>query len=289
MKQTLQNQFDSITAVFRLSCAPLAALLLLGVFANTSQAIVIGNYSFMIGESERYLEAILDFNRGEINQAQLDAIHHEESCKNPSIRLQQRNRPAILIQNVSAQENEISSFVIDMKQAGFEFGLGDAASQGFNGTPISVSDKSDPGVGVTGSLDATNMKLTLNFTGLTSTASIQNAAIFRVDLDPSPMINYLYPDYREVLLGADAGNGPTDPATVQATFSMVGMPDATTSAIDLNGPDTVSSAGLLEVYHAQTPTDMFETDGEIPEPATACLLGIVSLAMLCRRHSFSRS
>lgn len=289
MKKTSTNRFSSTAALIRYSCAAFAILLLAGALANTSQAVVIGNYKFMIGESERYLKAILDFNRGEINQAQLDAIHHEESCKNPSIRLQQRNRPAILIQNVSSQENDLSSFVIDMKQAGFEFGLGDAPSQGFNGTPVSASNYSDAGVGVSGSLDPTNMILTLDFTGLTSTASLQNAAIFRVDLDPSPMINTLYPDYREVLLGADAGNGPTDPATVQATFGMAGMPDVTTIAIELNGPDTVSNAGLLEVYHAQTPTDMFETDGGIPEPATASLLGIVSLAMLCRRRTFSRS
>lgn len=286
MKHTLQNPFITTTAVIRYSCASLAGLLLVGAITSTSQAIVIGNYSFMIGESERFLEAILDFNRGEIDQAQLDAIHLEESCKNPSIRLQQRNRPAILIQNVSAQENDISTFVIDLKQAGFEFGLGDNATEGFNGSPISLSNRSDPGVGATASLDATNTKLTINFTGLTSTASIQNAAIFRIDLDPSPMVNTLFPDYREVLLGADAGNGPSDPAIVQATFSMAGMPDVMSIPTVLNGPDTVSNAGLLEIYHAQTPTGMFGTDGGtgIPEPATASLLGIMVLGLLSRRR-----
>ncbi|TWU20393.1 PEP-CTERM sorting domain-containing protein [Bythopirellula polymerisocia] len=285
MKNTLLHQFISTATVIRYSLASLAALVLVGLAASTSHAVVIGNFNFMIGESDRYLEAILDFNRGEITQAQLNAIHHEESCKNPSIRLQQRNRPAILVQNLSAQENELSTFVIDLKQAGFSFGLGDSPSEGFNGTPVSPTNRSDPGVGVTGVLDATNTKLTLSFTGLTSTPSIQNAAIFRIDLDPTPFISALYPDYREVLLGSDAGNGPTDPAMVQATFSMTGMPDATTPLTTLNGPPTVSDAGLLEVYHAQTPTNMFETDGgTIPEPATASLLGIAMLGLIGRRR-----
>ncbi len=275
MKNALQNQF--ITTA-------LAAFLLVVAIAHPSQAVIVGNYKFMIGESERYLDAILDFNRGLINQTQLNAIHHEESCKNPSIRLQQRNRPAILIQNVSGQENEISSFVVDLKEAGFEFGLGDSPSQGFNGTPVSVSNYTDPGVGVTGVLDATNTKLTISFTGLTSSVAIQKAAIFRIDLDPVPMVNNLFPDYREVLLGADAGNGPTDPAMVQATFSMAGMPDATTPLATLNGPPTVSHAGLLEIYHLQTPTDVFQTDGMIPEPSTASLLGMVVMGLLGGRR-----
>ena len=255
-------------------------------FANVSQAIVIGNYSFMIGESDRYLEAILDFNRGEIDNNQLMEIRKEESCKNPSIRLQQRNRPAILVQNTSSQANELSTFVIDLKQAGFEFGLGDNPPEGFNGTPVSPTTRSDPGVGVTGVLANGNTELVLTFTGL----GPNDAAIFRVDLDPVPMLNNLFPDYREVMMGSDAGNGPTDPALIQATFSMAGMPDAMTPQTALIGPETVTNPGLLEVYHAQAPTSQFGQDGTtIPEPASATMLVFTALGLLGRKRSICRS
>ena len=88
----------------------------------------------MIGESPRYLEAILKFQREEITASELYVIKYEESCKNPSIRLWDRNRPALLLQNTSNQDNFISSFVIDLVEAGFEFGSGDVANDGFNGT-----------------------------------------------------------------------------------------------------------------------------------------------------------
>lgn len=267
--------------------APLARVLLVCVLivatAATSQAVVVGNYSILIGESARYLKAVYDYNQGDITAQQLDQVKSEESCKNPSIRLFDRNQPAILVQNTSAQDNEISSVVIELEQAGYVFGLGDAPRE-FGGEVFLRSNQTTASVGITGSYDSSTNSLKIDFTGL----GTEEVAIFRIDLDPdpnySPMVTELYPDYRSVLLGADPGTGPTDPALISAVFSMAGMPDAETEPTPLDGPATINNAGELEVYHAQTMTDMFGQDGGIPEPTTVSLLGIASLGCIAGRR-----
>jgi hypothetical protein len=232
---------------------------------NISSAAINGDYNIMIGESPRYLDAILKFQRQEITASELYMIKYEESCKNPSIRLHDRNRPALLLQNTSNQDNFISSFVINLQEAGYEFGTGDIANDWFNGNLILQDPRSDAGVTVTANyLNGDTTKLQLNFTGLGQ----GKAAIFRIDLDPAPMNNVAFPDYRGIMLGANVGGGATNPALLSATFSMTGMPNATTIpkpfTADISG--TISS-GMLEVYLSQARTDMFDQNGstEIPD------------------------
>ena len=269
---------------FLLFASAMVAVLWATCLASISSAAINGDYNVMIGESPRYLEAILRFQRGEITASELYVIKYEESCKNPSIRLQDRNRPALLLQNTSNQDNFISSFVIDLEEPGYAFGTGDIANDGFNNMLVLQDPRSDAGVTVTANyLNGDQSKLQLNFSGLGQ----GKAALFRIDLDPAPMTDVMFPDYRGIILGADVGGGASMAALVSATFSMDGMPNASTppSAFNGNITGTVSS-GTLEVYLNQSRTDMFDHDGttEIPEPATLAPMALAGLAWLARRR-----
>jgi len=283
MKNAQRNQV-SFSGLGKLRSL-LAALLLACCSYSTSFAAINGDYNVMIGESPRYLEAILKFQRNEIDASELYVIKYEESCMNPSIRLWQRNRPALLVQNTSAvgEANSISSFVIDIAQAGYEFGTGDVNGN-FNGSLIQFNVFSDPGVTATANhVAGDSTKLQVNFTGL----AVGKAAIFRVDLDPIPMVNHVYPDYRGILLGANIGQGATSPALISATFTEPGEPNATTPTVAFNGGIVGNvNSGTLEVYHAQSRTDMFDMDGstDIPEPATLSLIALAGFGLLARRR-----
>jgi hypothetical protein len=254
-----------------------AVALVAGCLGSSSAfALINGDYNVMLGESPRYLEAIVKMQRGDITPSELYVIKYEESCKNPSIRLWDRNRPAFLIQNTSAvgEANSVSSFTIDLTQAGFEFGTGDGPTDGFNGNIALPNIRTEAGVTITGAnyVAGDTTKVQVNFTGLTQ----DKFAIFRLDLDPVPMVNYLYPDYRAVILGAN-GNSP---ALVSATFSEAGQPDASTPfSAFVGGIQNNINSGLLEVYHNQSRTDMFDLDGTIPEPSSFALLAIAGMGL----------
>ncbi len=261
---------------------------------------VKGSYQIDIGESERLLEAQLRNQRGALSDAELHAIETEESCKNPSQRLIDRNRPAILLQNTSAltPTNEISQFVIDLEEIGFEFGTGDFNPDPFAGGLTILSNRSDAGVSISSSfgtvsdvdLTTDRSKLVLDISGLTP----GKALIFRFDLDPNPMTTTMFPDYRQVMLGANTGSGPATPSLISATFAsdyddderMTTSTNPTPFVGEFNG--ILSTAGLLEGYHSQGSSQMFGQNGgteEIPEPSTAVLLfaGFAGLS-LARRN-----
>jgi len=269
--------------------------------APAQAGFVSGSYQIDIGESERLLEAQLRNQRGEITPQQLDAIAVEESCKNPSQRLIDRNRPAILLQNTSAvaPSNEISQFTIDLEEMGFEFGTGDFNPDPFAGGLTLLSNRSDAGISISSSfgtvsdvdLTTDRSKLVLDVSGLTP----GKALIFRFDLDPNPLTTTMFPDYRQVMLGADIGdgNGPATPSLISATFAAGVGPDfmtTSTTPASFTGEfdGLLTTAGLLEGYHSQASSQMFgqtgET-GEIPEPSTAVLLfaGFAGLS-LARRN-----
>jgi hypothetical protein len=262
------------------------ALVLASLSSTTAFALINGDYNVMLGESPRYLEAIIKHQRGDITASELYVIKYEESCKNPSIRLWDRNRPAFLVQNTSAvgQLNDVSSFTIDLTQAGFEFGTGDSAPDGFNGQIALPNIRTDAGVTITGAnyLAGDTTKVQVNFTGLTQ----GKFAIFRLDLDPIPMVNVVYPDYRVVILGAN-GNSP---ALVSATFSEAGQPDASTPFTAFSGGIQGNiNSGLLEVYHNQSRTEMFDLDGTIPEPSSFVLLAMAGMGLASIRRRAAQS
>jgi hypothetical protein len=247
--------------------------------SSVSSAAINGDFNVTLGESTRYLDAILKFQRDEITASELYMIKYEESCKNPSIRLKDRNHPAMLVQNTSDQDNFISSFVIDIQQAGYAFGAGDVANDGF--TSYVMPDwRSDAGVDITANLvNGDPTKLQVNFSGLGK----GKAALFRLDLDPVPVGNVMYPDYRVVLLGAN-GN---DPSLIAATFSMTGSPDVSTTPAPFNGDiDGTINSGMLEVYTNQSRTDSFDFNGttEIPEPTTLALVALAGMGWFGRRR-----
>ena len=276
------NHIQQIRVLFahRNWLAALLAVSLLPQLATPTYGVVVGDFEVLVAESPRFLEAVLKFNRGQITQSQLNVIRDEESCKNPSIRLHDRNRPAIMVINKSAQANQLTQFVIDIQQTGYDFGVGDIATDGFNSQPVMKSDKSDAGVGATGVFGTDHTQLVVNLTGLAAGM----AAIFRVDLDPVPVVDTLFPDYRAILLGGDAGNGPTAPSLISATFAMAGMPDRKVPPQEWQGnfSGPITGAGTLEVYHLQTVSEMFGTDGGIgvPEPASLAMMAMCGICLV---------
>jgi len=283
---TLRQSFAPHALHF--TCMLLVTLGVLSTNTTAWGAFVPGNFKISLGESPRLLEAQLRHSRGEISTTKLNQIHHEESCKNPSIRLHDRNRVALMVQNTSTSSNEISSFEIDLQEMGFEFGTGDIAADGFAGSLLLDTGRSDPGVSFSAQFGSGNTdptKLVIDFNGLTDDL----AAIFRIDLDPMPMVDAVYPDYRGIMMGADVGDGPTTPAAIQAVFAKDGMTTPSQSVL-LQGEfqEPITTSGQLEIYHQQAQTVVFEHMRQaIPEPTAAVLLsmGLAGIALRRGRRS----
>jgi len=251
----------------------LLALALACISTPVSAGSITGTYAVSMGESTRLLQAELRESRGEISAEQLASIAQSESCKNPSTRLQNRNRVAMMLQNTSTEANEISSYTIDIQEMGYLFGDGDKPSDGFLGSLVRRDYRTDDGVGISAQFGADMTEIVLNFTGLTA----GRAAIFRLDLDPLDSTGMMFPDYRSILLGANNGNGSTQPALNSATFSKAGVPDLQTFPLAFSVPlaSGLVTTGQLEGYRSQAATEMYGQSGsttEIPEPSTAVLL-----------------
>lgn len=241
----------------------------------TSQNTWAQSATFRIGENASVVRAAIDFENGDITQAEFDQVMMETTCQNPYARLQDRNRPFLAVINTSNNADEITSVTLNMEEAGFEFGDGDMAGDGFDGLLSMLSTASDDGVQLTSAVyGADNSELQLNFTGLTPNV----AAIFRVDID-EPGGVMMFPDYRDAFQGANEGFGRNgDVALLSATF-------ASGTTVDAFFPQEgqISMAGHVEGYHSQTMTPPATS---IPEPTAACLLltGTCGLATLRRRR-----
>lgn len=283
-------KFSALAAwVLLLCCAGLPA----------QAGFVSGSFKIDIGESARTLDAMLKEERGEFTTQQFLNVKMEEMWKATGIRLIDRNRPAIVLQNTSdpSSGNEINQFTIDIKQLGYQFGNGDFNPDPFGGALTYLSKYSDAGVtlssnyGTVSDVDLTldPTKIVLNISGLTP----GKAAIFRVDLDPVPLTTPAFPDFRHVLLGADIedGNGPATPATISAMFTMgEGENQMSTATQPINfAPgmgETFPTAGFLEPYRNQSASNLYTQTGatEIPEPASVLLLLAGMAGWRCRRR-----
>ena len=265
---------------------------------------VSGSFKIDIGESERLLGAMVDREHGDISDAQFAGIQMEEMCRNPSLRLIDRNRPSLVLQNTSDPNtgNEISQFTIDLEEMGYEFGNGDFNPDPFAGALTILSNRSDSGISMSSSygtvsdvdLTQDRSKLVLDINGLTP----GKAMFFRLDLDSNPVTTMAFPDYQHVMLGGDLGdgNGPADPALISAVFAAGEGSNRMTSATEPSqfdpGIDKIlDMAGMIEGYHSQSYSEFYSATGgtdQIPEPATAMLMLAGAIAVGASRCSRRR-
>ena len=280
------------------------AVAILSLTATTSRAgFVAGAYTVSVGESERVLAAEIDLARGLIDAMQFNSIVFQESCMNPSIRTQLRNRFAMSVINDETSQGDITSVTIDLTDMGFAFGTGDTATDGFNGNFFKNTIYFDDGDGINDNgvdvsitgvtfpdpVDPSEMQI--NFNGLTPGKAI----IFRLDLDTNPDMGGSTPDYRHALYGVNVGgSGTTTPATFTARFTMeddeeIMSTDSPVVPFSHNfTPEELAALAIMpqtEPYHSQSMSEMFGQTGRtvIPEPSTACLL-LAGLAALCGRR-----
>ena len=274
------------------------AALFVGIVAVAAAGVAHAqnNFNIRLGESPRLLQATLQNSQGLLSNSDLAEVMMEETCVNPVARYQNRNRFSVLVENTSlgqdeAAGNSIISFSLDMQALGYEFGDGDFAGDGFLGSLVMDMGRSSDGVTVSGAFGADASELVVSFGGLTP----GNAAIFRVDLDPSASntSGLRFPDYRDAVLGAN----DHELALVDVRYSDGDdYVDVPFNSGDFS--DTVDSR-LLEPYHAQAlagrlgagPNDAILLGGNVggpnvPEPASAALLllGVAGILNMQRRR-----
>jgi len=253
----------------------LVGLFALAIACLSQQVNAQSSSEFRIGENANVLEAALNLDRMLISQGEFDSILMFETCQNPSSRLQDRNRPYLSIRNTSTVDDPITSVVVNMEEAGFEFGDGDILGDGFDGLLAMLSTKSDAGVSLTSaSFGADNSELQLDFLGLTQ----GRAAIFRLDID-KPGGVFMFPDYREAFQGANEGNGRNGDLAILETNYGVG----TTTSLMFPQVGELSLAGRPENYHDQSMTPPPTT--VVPEPSSLLLIcaGLSGIAAMQRR------
>ncbi len=274
MKNTHQS-YRSSGSLFVRTSKVMLGIFALALVSSASQVEAQSSVRYELGESSRVLRASLDLQRGNISQAEFNAIRMTETCKSPSSRLHDRNRPWIMVWNTSTSSEEIDTVSIDLKEPGFEFGDGDLPGDGFDGMLSLLSNRSDGGVSLTSkSYGSDNSELVLNFSGLSNDL----AAIFRIDIDEPGGIA-MFPDFRAALMGADTGGGPGQRATLTTNYS--------SGASDISRfgqAGALSTSGVAEAYHAQSLSPI-EPSTTVPEPTTLALMlaALAATAVLRRK------
>jgi len=214
--------------------------------------------------------------------AQIESL---AACDNPHNRIRARNRSAVLVENDGTSDADLTSFTIQINQAGFEFGSGDVGSPDYSGNYYLASPYLSPNVDILGSsVSADGSLLTVNFSGLAPGES----AIFRIDIDPKDNNGFPFPDYREALFGLDSlgGAGVNQLGETSATFSK-GETSATTAPATLLAANAAIYINAnVRAYHANDPVGQLGGGGGtmIPEPTTAALLAIALLGWLPQRR-----
>jgi MYXO-CTERM domain-containing protein len=237
-----------------------------------------------ISPSARLLHALDMKNDGSIPSSTYYGVQYDESCDNPLIRIQARNKPSILLTNVANSSAPITSFSLAINGTGaWAFGQGDSAQDNFTGY-VKNTKYTDNGVQITSSsVSADKKTLTVNFTGLDP----GKMAVFTIDLDSTDPNGFMYPDYRMVLFGAPEGNGPpTAAATVSATFTNgTPAPNSKTLTKDFEQMETRPEFMQARVRPYLVTDKMEVTHLQIPEPTAAILglLGVAALALRSRR------
>jgi hypothetical protein len=244
---------------------------LISLAAATPALAVVPNpvrYTFHVSPSARLLDAI-----GEPN---FMMVMKDESWDNAMLRVQARNKPAIMITNDANSAAPITSFQLTINDGPYLFGTGDVLGDNFdNFIRQTIYSEAD----ITGSSVSNGGKtLNVNFSGLDAGDKV----IFNVDLDTSDATAFPFPDFRLVLCGAPSN--PLDPvgmaATISATFtSPTPAPNTRTLTAQLAADPNVPQFFEQFVRPAKA-MEMLEIKmATVPEPASA-LLAFASIAGL---------
>jgi len=263
----------------------LAILLLLVGQGRVFSETISGTYAITFSENERFLNALHAYGNGSMDTQTMNQIESLAACDNPHNRVRARNRPALLVENDGDSQGDLTSFTLQINQAGFEFGTGDEGSPDYSGNHYLPSPYLSPNVNILGSsVSADGSLLTVNFSGLAPGES----AIFRIDIDPKNNDGFPFPDYREALfgLGSAGAAGANQLGETSATFSMAGTSSTTepTTLLPANSAQFINAN--IRAYHSVDPVGQLGGGGSttIPEPTTAALLAIALLGWSQQRR-----
>ncbi len=279
-----QTHLPSLVSPFGLSSLTLGSLVLLALalVLGTSPSKVLAtptfdSYTIDIAASTRLLDAV--------ETLEYEAVQREESCDNPHARVRARNRPGVRVSNSVNSVGDISSFSIEIKETAYLFGTGDNAYDGFGGEYIRTSPYTDEGVQITGSsVTEDGRRLTIHFDGLAA----GKTAIFRVDLDTNDNTIFPFPDFRNILFGAN--DEEIQRAVTSATFTgddSTNTPDTPLNEIsELTKEYIVYSEGDVRPYSAIDPVIPHGGRGSmVPEPTSAMLLLVSVMGALAIRRA----
>jgi MYXO-CTERM domain-containing protein len=268
---------------FTLSLATLGLAIASGGDARAAIPTPTG-FCLELSPSSFLLNAVDAHRDGDMSSADYYEIKYDEACDNPNVRIQARNKPAVMITNLEDSAAPITQLVLTINEGPYIFSDGDGGNSFTNF--IKQTLYNDAGVTITGSSLSADMKsLTVTFDGLTA----GKKAVFNIDLDTTDPSGFGQPDYRMVLFGAPLpGENATDPATATARFVSASSPlpnskDLTVTFSQLTEEPQFANANVRP-YREMDPMEVFKM--QIPEPGAAimALAGMAGIAVGRRRR-----